>query len=69
MLSSGPHDTAETKRRADGANSESQVSEQPPESAQLTFTRFCDSDAADLAELLRDPEITRTITANASTPD
>ncbi len=63
MLSSGPHDTAETKRRTDGANSESQLSEQPPESARLTFARFCDSDAAELAELLRDPEITRTITA------
>ena len=68
MLNSGPHDTAETRRRAGGANTESLVSEKPPETTRLAFTRFCDSDAAELAELLRDPEITRTITANAATP-
>ena len=45
------------------------MSENPPETTRLAFTRFCDNDAAALAELLRDPEITRTITANTATPE
>jgi len=44
------------------------VSEPTPETARLTFWRFNGRDRAALAELLGDPEITRTITANTSTP-
>ncbi len=69
MLNGRPPDATETKRRAHGDNPRSQVSQNPPESARLTFTRFRDSDGEALAELLRDPEITRTITANTSTPE
>jgi len=45
------------------------VSEQTPDTARLRFSRFDDRDQAALAELLGDPEITRTITANTATPD
>ncbi len=69
MLNGRPHDATEIKRRAHSDNPRSQVSQNPPESARLTFTRFRDSDGEALAELLRDPEITRTITANTSTPE
>lgn len=41
----------------------------PPASARIRFDRFVDSDATDLAALLADPEITRCITANASSPE
>ena len=43
-----------------------------PETARLAFARFQDGDAGDadaLGTLLGDPEIARTITANASTPE
>lgn len=53
--------TADRRRRpADAA---------PPEASRLAFARFREADAAALAELLGDPEIARTITANTATPE
>ena len=40
-----------------------------PITPRLTFARFQDSDRADLAAILADPEVTRNITANGSTPE
>ncbi|MEM7221531.1 MAG: GNAT family N-acetyltransferase [Pseudomonadota bacterium] len=39
-----------------------------PISQRLTFARFQESDAPDLAAVLSDPEVTRNITANAASP-
>jgi RimJ/RimL family protein N-acetyltransferase len=40
-----------------------------PKTSRLAFARFSESDAEALGVLLGDPEIARTITANASTPE
>lgn len=40
-----------------------------PATPRLVFARFQDGDRADLAAILADPEVTRQITANGSTPE
>jgi len=40
-----------------------------PSTKRLCFARFSEYDSGDLAQLLADPEVTRTITANASDPE
>jgi RimJ/RimL family protein N-acetyltransferase len=40
-----------------------------PTGQRLTFARFTSGDAADLAAVLSDPEVTRSIMANATTPE